>query len=156
MTERENRHQVRVPARLRDARQWHDVHIRNVSSHGIMLLIDNPPPRGTYIEVRYGNSVAVGRVMWVEPGRCGLRTKERISIAGVAFAGGRKDERSGFRAAHARLHHPDATAARSAMIGRILQFAAALVIILAAGSIVALTSHDMLARPGKAIAQALG
>ena len=56
MIKREPRHDVDLPARLRGDESWSDVCIRNVSSRGLMLLIDNPPQRSTYIEVRRGST----------------------------------------------------------------------------------------------------
>lgn len=157
MKEREARHDVQLPARLRGDDSWSDVCIRNVSSHGMMLLIGNPPERGTYIEVRRGNAVVIGRVMWVSAGRCGLRTKERISVAELTMANAPlADTRSGDRRAQARAHHPGEAAARSAAMGRLMQFAATVALVLAAGGFIAHATYGVLATPSAAIARAFG
>lgn len=159
MQEREPRHDVQLPARLRGDQSWSDVCIRNVSSHGMMLLIDNPPPRGTYIEVRRGSAVVIGRVMWTGAGRCGLRTKDRISVAELTLANAQPGHNDGApveRRAQARAHHPADSATRAAAIGRLAQFAAAIVLILAAGGFLAHTTYGLLARPSAAISQAFG
>lgn len=158
MIEREPRHDVHLAARLRDDESWSDASIRNISSRGMMLLIADPPPRGTYIEVRCGSAVMIGRVMWAADGRCGLRTKDRLSVAELTMASAQRHERNGSEAerrVQARRHQPDAAAARSAMIGRMMQFAATVALILAAGGFLAHTIYGMLARPAKAVGQAL-
>lgn len=157
MKEREARSDVQLPARLRGEDSWSDVCIKNVSSHGMMLLIATPPERGTYIEVRRGSAVIIGRVMWTSPGRCGLRTKERISVAELTLANAPlADSASADRRAQARAHHPEDTAARSAAMGRLLQFAATITLILAAGGFIAHTTYGFLARPTAAISRAFG
>ena len=158
MIKREPRHDVDLPARLRGDESWSDVCIRNVSSRGLMLLIDNPPPRGTYIEVRRGSAVVIGRVMWTGDGRCGLRTRNRISVAELTLANAApRDVKAGGgdRRAQARTHRPDEAAARSAALGRTMQFAATIALILAAGGFIAHSSYGLLAKPSAAIARAL-
>ena len=158
MKEREPRHDVQLPARLRGDDSWSDVCIKNVSSHGMMLLINDPPQRGTYIEVRRGSAVVIGRVMWVSAGRCGLRTKEKISVAELTMANAPLADAAsaGDRRAQARAHHPGEAAARSAAMGRLMQFAATVALVLAAGGFIAHTTYGFLARPTAAISRAFG
>ena len=159
MQQREPRHDVDLPARLRGDDSWSDICIRNVSSHGMMLLIADPPQRGAYIEVRRGSAVVIGRVMWIGVGRCGLRTKERIRVADLTMANAQPKDATGARPerrARARLHRPDAAAARSAFIGRVMQFAAMVALVLAAGGFLAHTTYGLLAKPSAAISQAFG
>ena len=129
--------------------------MRNVSSHGMMLLMDEPPPRGTFVEVRCGSAAIVGRVMWSDAGRCGLRTQKRISVAALALGGPSKAGVAEASAATARVHFAGATAERAATTGRRLQFAATLAVLLVAGLVVARVSHTLLARSSEAIARAL-
>lgn len=159
MKTREPRHDVQLPARLRGDDGWADVAIRNVSSHGMMLLIKDPPERGTYIEVRRGSAAIVGRVMWTAPGRCGLRTKEKISVAALAMANAQKEVAAGFeveRRAQARTHNPALAALEAANYVRTVQFAAGLALLLGTAAFAAHKAHDVLARPSAAIAAALG
>jgi hypothetical protein len=159
MQQRESRHDVDLPARLRGDESWSDVCIRSVSSHGMMLLIASPPVRGTYIEVRRGSAVVIGRVMWIGAGRCGLRTKDRISVADLTMANVQPKGANGDRPerrTQARLHRPEAAVARSAAIGRVMQFAAMVALVLAAGGFLAHTTYGLLAKPSKAISQAFG
>lgn len=155
MKQREDRHPVHMSARLRDADQWHDVQIRNISTHGMMLLMQQPPPRGTYIDVRHDNATLVGRIMWVEPGRCGVRIRERISVAALAFVSDDQPGSCGTYAGKARCRQPDFASARSAMVGRATQFGAAIACVLLAAAFLAQTSYTLLARPSETIARTL-
>ena len=155
---REPRHDVQLPARLRGDDGWADVAIRNVSSHGMMLLIKDPPERCAYIEVRRGSAAIVGRVMWSAPGRCGLRTKEKISVASLAMANAQKDESKGFeveRRARARTHNPAMAALEAAHYVRTVQFAAGFALLLGTAVFAAHKAHDVLARPTAMIEAAL-
>ncbi|NNM76707.1 hypothetical protein HJG53_07325 [Sphingomonas sp. ID1715] len=148
-----------MPARLRGDDGWSDVCIRNVSSHGMMLVMHQPPPRGTYIEVRRGSAAVTGRVMWVRAGRCGLRTKERISVAALTMATAQNDNAEGLtveRRAQARVHHPDASAARAVYMARTMQFGTALALIAAAAGFAAHKTYGVLSAPSTIIAGALG
>ena len=80
MKQREPRRKVVLSARLRQDEGWSDANILNVSSRGLLLHGSIRPARGSYLEVRRGSCVIVGRVIWVEANRFGLRTQEHLSI----------------------------------------------------------------------------
>ncbi len=81
MKNRENRRNVFLKARMRNAEGWRDVCIRNVSSRGLMIeTLDPPPPRGTHVEVRRGDQTIIARVMWTKGQRCGAYAQDRIGV----------------------------------------------------------------------------
>lgn len=69
-----------LAARLRLGDAWSDANILNMSSRGLLLHAAKPPSRGTYIEVRRGAHVIVGRVMWANADRFGVLTQDRLAI----------------------------------------------------------------------------
>jgi len=77
---REERITVLIPSRMRVGSAWTDVVIHNVSSRGLMGGSDMPPAPGSYIEIRRGTIVIVGRVMWGKGRFFGVRTQDRISV----------------------------------------------------------------------------
>ena len=78
--QREPRQKVILSARLRQAQGWSDGNILNVSSRGLLLHASMPPARGSYLEIRRGQCVIVGRVVWVDAGRFGVFTQDRLPI----------------------------------------------------------------------------
>ena len=80
MKAREPRVETAIPARIRLGERWLDATIMNVSLHGMMLRMTNPPGRGSYIEVRRGAAVVIGRVIWAKDGKCGVRSQDRIDL----------------------------------------------------------------------------
>jgi len=70
-----------VPVRIRQDTKWSDASIRNVSSRGMMLVMDDPPPKGSFIEIRRQQAVMVGQVRWSGKGRCGIRTQDVVPVS---------------------------------------------------------------------------
>ena len=66
---------------MRVAASWHDACLLNISSRGLMAQAASAPLRGTYVELRSGSHVIVGRVAWSKGHRFGLRTQEPIVAA---------------------------------------------------------------------------
>lgn len=85
MREREARHEVKVPARLRVASGWQDAVILNLSSRGLMFRCTAPVQRGHFLELRRGGHVIVAQVMWSEGGKCGAKAQGLIPIADVVL-----------------------------------------------------------------------
>ena len=77
---RELRRRVILPARLRSGAQWSDACILNISSRGLMIQAGRAGPEGSTVELRRGEYVIVGRVVWREGGRAGLRTDDRLPV----------------------------------------------------------------------------
>jgi hypothetical protein len=80
---REPRQVTATPARLNSDGRWQDVCIRNISSRGMMVEAQNPPPRGHYLEVRKGGHVIVGRVVWATGYHVGIVTQDRLEVSAV-------------------------------------------------------------------------
>lgn len=77
---REERRTISLNARLRFDDGWRDVTIGNVSSRGLMLRGSALPQRGTFIEVRHHNLCIVGRVVWSQGLRAGVRTQDLVDV----------------------------------------------------------------------------
>lgn len=80
---REPRINVIAPARLRLGAKWSDACILNVSSRGLLIHVPQPPQRGSYVELRRGEQVIIGRVMWCKGSRVGLRAQDRVPIEAI-------------------------------------------------------------------------
>lgn len=74
---------VTVPARLRIGANWSDACILNVSSRGVLIHVPQPPQRGSYVELRRGDQVIIGRVMWSKGSRAGLRAQDRVPVEAI-------------------------------------------------------------------------
>lgn len=72
-----------VPARLRMGSSWSDACILNVSSRGVLIHVPQPPQRGSYVELRRGDQVIIGRVMWSKGSRAGLRAQDRVPVEAI-------------------------------------------------------------------------
>ena len=78
MKSREPRKKVMIKARMRVGAAWRDAFILNLSSRGLMIRADEPPPHGSYLELRRGRHVIVARVMWTSDRHCGLRAQDEL------------------------------------------------------------------------------
>lgn len=113
------------PVRVRDDDHWSDGRIRNVSSRGLMLEMEAPPPRGSFIEIRRGDIVIIGQVRWSSEGCCGLRTQDRVPVdrLGHHSAAPRHAADAGpvERRVQVRVMTPQEIAERSRSRGRLFQ-----------------------------------
>jgi hypothetical protein len=80
-TVREHRRKVVIRAKMRVGGPQVDVCIRDISSKGLMLQTNEPPPRGTYVEVVGASQTIVGRVIWAKDRRFGVRTNDPINVS---------------------------------------------------------------------------
>ena len=83
MKPREQRRKVLIRARMRVTATWGDVCILNISSRGLQLQSARPPERGTYVEIRRGCHVIVGRVAWSKQHRFGIRSQDVLFIDAI-------------------------------------------------------------------------
>ena len=67
-------------ARVRVAGVWGDVCILDISTRGLLLQSSDPPARGAYLAILRGHQSIVGRVIWVQGQRFGLRTQDALPI----------------------------------------------------------------------------
>jgi hypothetical protein len=77
------RRRVHVPARMRSGTNWTDICIKNMSANGLMAEAQTPPRRGTYVEIRRGQQVVIGRVIWADAERFGIRAQDPVSIDAI-------------------------------------------------------------------------
>jgi hypothetical protein len=157
MKPREPRRTVFLPARLRETAGWCDAVVRNVSSRGMLLESDEPPARGSYIEVRRASMTIVGRVVWRRDRLVGVRAQDRIDIdllvsgrpATAACPGEHIDE----------IHAPARVAARtwenSRALGGWMERSALIAIALAAAAVAADRVYATLATPFATVQQQL-
>jgi len=80
-SERQPRHAVSFRAHIRDAGEWHEVAICNISGRGLMLKGTCVPPRGAFVEIQRGDLHIIGQVRWSAVGRCGVRTRDPIDLS---------------------------------------------------------------------------
>lgn len=157
MNEREQRRPVRLSVRFKTDEGWSDAQIRNISSGGMMAVCESPPRRGTYVEFRRGDSIVVGRVMWTNGERFGLKSQDKINLQSLtasisqtpkANEERRKRERVGEQL---RVSRPSAEelAARSVIVSRAIQFVVIVVIAGAAVLILAESAYSALSKPLK-------
>ncbi|MBB5732901.1 hypothetical protein FHS61_001927 [Altererythrobacter atlanticus] len=159
---REPRETVNITVRFRSDSGWDDAHIRNVSSRGLMAECDEPPPSGSYIEIRRGSYVVVGRIVWAGYDRFGMRAQDRIQLSQLEeptkVARRANDRRAAPRKPEtAAAYRPSMgeRQARSARFSRAFQFIAIVVIAGAAAAAVAETVFNILSRPITVVERAL-
>jgi hypothetical protein len=80
-TVREHRRKVVIRAKMRAGGPQVDVCVRDISSMGLMLQTNEPPPRGTYVEVVGAGQTIIGRVIWAKDRRFGVRTNDPINVS---------------------------------------------------------------------------
>lgn len=160
MKPREARESVLFPVRVRDDDHWSDGRIRNMSSRGLMLEMEAPPPRGSFIEIRRGEIVIIGQVRWSSGTQCGLRTQDRVPVDRLAhptagplhhFTGDEPVERR----VQVRVMGPQEIAERSRSRARLFQ-SLSLIIVGAVGAVFfAMLMYDLLHNTFSAITQGL-
>ena len=152
-----------ITARMRHGNAWSDASILNISSRGLLLHSAAPPARGSYVEVRRGAHVIVGRVVWANANRFGVRAQDRLvidSLVANASPGGNPandaDDTPSERRARPRPERLEWRHAQSRETARALQFAciAGFGLALAACSYEAVS--ETLARPMAEVSLQLG
>lgn len=163
--QREERVTVLIPSRMRTGSQWTDVVIHNLSSRGLMGGCDQPPVPGTYVEIRRGTIVIIGRAVWTRGRFFGLRSQDRLSVKALideprlasrpvrANDGGGSERRSDRRLqAEAQLAR---RVERSRAFASAFQFGIAAAVILTIAGIGASTVYDALSAPAQVIEQSM-
>ncbi|TCP34057.1 PilZ domain-containing protein [Sphingomonas sp. BK235] len=161
---REERITVLIPSRMRLGAKWVDVVIHNVSSRGLMGGCDEPPTTGSYVEIRRGTIVIVGRVQWAKGRFFGVKSQDRLSVKALvdeprlASRPPQKTDDAGERRAERRLTQ-EAQLARKVERSRAFASAFQFLMIAAAGITLAVIAaqgvYGVLSRPADAINAAL-
>jgi hypothetical protein len=152
---REQRRSVFVTCRLRGDSGWSDVTICNLSDHGLMARCSDPPPRGSFIELRKGGVTIVGQVRWSRDQRIGVRTQDRIDVGAVleeapaAGRGGRNERRSLAREAVAAPAKPTPAelAMRSRRWSRVFDWAIIAAVGVVSAGVLAEQVHTLFSAP---------
>lgn len=159
MTPREARESVLFPVRVRDDDHWSDGRIRNVSSRGLMLEMEAPPPRGSFIEIRRGDIVIIGQVRWSTEGRCGLRTQDRVPVDRLGHLSTSShhtaDAETVDRRVQIRVMTPQEIAERSRVKARLFQTVSFIITAVAGAVFFAALMYDALEKPLSAVAERL-
>lgn len=158
MQPRETRHKVVFNARMRLGRTWSDVVIRDLSSRGMLLTAETPPPPGTYLEICGPATTLVARTIWAGDRRFGVRTQDRIEMESL-LTGGRirapnplsiEIRRAPTHDAPVHIHEQSRHRASA------LEFIAAIVVILVSAVTVTILLRNVFAVPMQLISAALG
>jgi hypothetical protein len=75
--------ELAVPCRMNVDGKWSSGCIHDVSDHGLLMSSLDPPPAGTYIDIRRGTLIIIGRVVWIGGERFGVRTQDPVSAAAL-------------------------------------------------------------------------
>lgn len=79
---REARRTVRLKVRVRTETGWIDATVQNLSQRGMSLHSPLPLRRNQYVEIARGRCRVVGRIVWSDHVRCGIRAQDAVDIAG--------------------------------------------------------------------------
>lgn len=158
MKAREPRRKVVVPARLNAGPKWVDAVILNVSSRGMLVRSDTPMAVGTYVDLRRGRQVIIGRAVWIDGNQFGVLAQDRIDIEALlgelsrpSSADGPRPER---RADPQRASGMSASqrADRNWQLGALFQYVVMGAAVLAAAGYAAMIVHDLLSQSLGAVA----
>jgi len=134
----EPRVRAMVRARLRDREGEREVCIIDVSTRGILATGASPPKRAEIIEISPGNNFLTGEVKWASERRFGIALRERVSVAAMVEGGkGKVQLASSVGQAQRRQGLWQALTDNPQMLGRAVQMGGMLLVILAAGWLVA-------------------
>lgn len=135
---RKPRRDTLLTAHLRADTGWGQVVLCNISERGMMLSGHNLPSRGSFVEVRCGDLSIAGQVRWSSGQCCGISAREAVNISGVSDDLISTPVPAALR--HARRSapvSPELAAQQSRAVARAINFALALLAMLAAATFVA-------------------
>lgn len=157
MLAREPRYKVVFSARMRLDRNWSEVVIRDLSSRGLLLTCEAPPPPGSYLEICGPVTSMVARTIWVHDDRFGVRTQDPIDIDAV-LTGGRMRRQDPptvvvvrAPATPAHLGYDESRQRASA-----IEYGAAILVITAAATTMVILLNNVFAAPLESVIKALG
>ncbi len=160
MKEREDRQSVFISARMRWDGCWQAANVRNVSAHGLLVAMAEPPAAGTYVEVQIGKIMLAARSVWSSGLTCGLRSRDFIDVASLQGPRTRPPAKSAAKRGPrpvaekyqppARLRHE-----QSRWLSAMMQYATFLAVAVCAASGVAWEVHKTLSASTDAIGEAL-
>lgn len=75
--------ELAVLCRMNVHGKWSDGCIHDVSDHGLLVSSSEPPAVGSYVDIRRGTLIIIGRVVWSGGKRFGIRTQDPVSAAAL-------------------------------------------------------------------------
>lgn len=157
---RELRRRVLLPARMRTGAQWSDACILNISSRGLMIQSARAGPEGSIVELRRGDHMIVGRIVWRDGSRVGLQSESRVPVEEIMSLSGSQALQlvasEGALIERRRTRRPADPASDSRLQGRALEFAAVLAIAVALAIGAWSTAQQAFAKPMERASAALG
>lgn len=145
---------------MRTGSTWSDVCIVDLSSRGVGLQVAQPPPRGSYVELRKGQHVIIAKVAWSQDRRCGALTQDPLHIESLLGA----VERSGEtpvaeqwpeRERRQARRCQTAAADRSRMAGRTMEFTGLVAALFAVAAMLSGLIEQSLGQPMESVAASL-
>lgn len=164
LRQREPRVKVVVSCRMNVDGAWSDACIHNVSSRGLLVAgAKGAPAVGSYVDIRRGSLIMIGRVMWRKDRYFGVRVQDKINAQALVAEprGRRKTNRDGDEAArtYRALAH-EGNIARKVERSRVFAavFQSSLLILGGGGAavFVALEVYEALAAPMETVKRAMG
>ena len=153
---RELRRRVLLPARLRTGASWSDACILNVSSRGALIHSSRPFAQGSVIELRHGDHIIVGRVVWREGSKAGLRSHDRLPVEQILSATDGPALRLSAAPAEVERRRRPRTHDQSRMQSRAFEFASIAIVAVALSSAAFALVDEALAQPLARVSAALG
>jgi hypothetical protein len=155
---RELRRRVMLPARVRAGVQWSDACILNISSRGLLINCPKGVSEGHVVELRRGDHVIVGRIVWREGTRAGLQCDDRVPVEEIMSLGQSQALQltASVGAVVERRKQPRPTAIDARLRGRALEFLSVAVIAASLAVTIWSMAEQAFARPMAAVARALG
>jgi hypothetical protein len=155
---RELRRRVVLPARVRNGAHWDDACILNVSSRGLMIHSARAGAEGSLVELRRGDHVIIARIVWREGARAGLQSDDRVPIEEIVSLDGARSLQ--LVASKGDLIERRRYCRRSGdefrLRGRLMEFAAVVIIVIALAGGIWSIAKQALARPLAEVSAALG
>lgn len=74
---------VFVPCRINVDARWDDACIHEVAARFVTISTATVLGIGSYVDIRRGTLIIIGRVMWVRGDRAGIRTQDPVSAASL-------------------------------------------------------------------------
>jgi hypothetical protein len=136
--------ELSIPCRINVGGKWSSGCIHDVSDHGLLLSSIAPPPIGTYVDIRRGTLIIIGRVIWVGGNRFGVRMQDPVGLA-TLLSEPVLERRSETRDATVRRTAEQAD--RNRRWSSTFQFACLVIIGLGAACFAAMQCYTLLSKP---------
>ena len=140
---------------MRTGAGWSDACILNVSSRGALIHSNRPFAEGSVIELRHGDHVIVGRIVWRVGPKAGLQSDDRVPVEQILSATDGPAIRLSVTPGVERRRRPR-THEQSRMQSRAFEFAGVVIIAVALSSAAFALVGEALAQPLARVSAALG